>query len=143
MRKLLLFMAVVLMVSLPMIGCTPKDAADASESVAESVVEMELSGTEAVDATKDPASASAELSTGKLKESTGEATDECGNTEALFVDETGNEFIAILSADTEIPSDFEVGKMYDVYHSDIQTRSIPGIYPEVYKIVEVIGTGTE
>lgn len=149
MRKLSLFMSVGLMASMLMVGCTPKEIPDATEAVTESVVETEelteteASGTEAVDATKEPASELAEFSTGELKEYTGEATDEYGNTEALFVDETGNEFIAILSNDTELPSDFEVGKIYDVYHSDIQTMSIPGKYPEVYKIVEVIGTGTE
>lgn len=57
--------------------------------------------------------------------------------QALFTDENGIEFVAQLSDSTVLPEGGLVeGKTYVVAHSEMMTASLPGIYPEVYSIVE-------
>lgn len=57
--------------------------------------------------------------------------------QALFTDENGIEFVAQLSDSTTLPEGGLVeGKTYVVAHSEMMTASLPGIYPEVYSIVE-------
>lgn len=53
-----------------------------------------------------------------------------------FTDESGNNFIALITEDTQKPDHMELGKSYTVNHSGIMTRSNPGIYTEVYSITE-------
>ncbi len=57
--------------------------------------------------------------------------------QALFTDENGIEFVAQISDSTNLPEDGLVkGQTYVVVHSDMMTASLPGIYPEVYAIME-------
>ena len=60
--------------------------------------------------------------------------DNYGNRQAYFMGDDDVEFIAIISNTTDLPSVFNVGAHYNVSHSDIITMSIPGQYPEVYKV---------
>jgi len=54
-----------------------------------------------------------------------------------FTDTNGNDFVATISKDTKIPDEMIEGNSYIVMHSKMMTRSLPGIYPEVYSIVEM------
>lgn len=57
--------------------------------------------------------------------------------QALFTDENGIEFVAQISDSTNVPEDGLVkGQTYVVVHSEMMTASLPGIYPEVYAIME-------
>ncbi len=57
--------------------------------------------------------------------------------QALFTDENGIEFVAQISDSTNLPEDGLVkGQTYVVVHSEMMTASLPGIYPEVYAIME-------
>lgn len=57
-------------------------------------------------------------------------------TQATFVDDYGMEFVANIGEETVMPEKLEEGKTYMVIHSEMMTMSVPGIYPEVYKIEE-------
>ena len=59
-----------------------------------------------------------------------------GESHYLFTDENGSEFIALITEETQLPESMEEGKSYTINHSGIMTRSLPGIYTEVYSIVE-------
>lgn len=130
----------VLAVSASLIGCSnntdnlPSIETTISESVSISVVDTEPA-TEHVDNTK-PAEQNALVTVGTLKDLS-EVIDNYGNKQALFTDENGTEFIAIVSEQTLIPEDFSLDKDYEVYHSDVMTMSIPGQYSEVYEIKKV------
>lgn len=54
--------------------------------------------------------------------------------QATFTDEQGNDFIANISEDTEVTDELKEGETYLVSHSEVMTMSLPGIYPQVYKI---------
>ncbi|WP_373266186.1 hypothetical protein [Hungatella hathewayi] len=130
----------VLAVSASLIGCSNNTdnlssiETTISESVSISVVDTEPA-TEHVDNTK-PAEQNALVTVGTLKDLS-EVIDNYGNKQALFTDENGTEFIAIVSEQTLIPEDFSLDKDYEVYHSDDMTMSIPGQYSEVYEIKKV------
>lgn len=55
---------------------------------------------------------------------------------ATFTDEHGNDFITTITEDTVVPNVLVKEQTYIVNHSGIMTRSMPGIYPEVYSIEE-------
>lgn len=130
----------VLAVSASLIGCssntdspTPVETT-ISESVSIAVDDTEPA-TEHVDSTK-PAEQNAIVTIGTLKDLS-EVIDNYGNKQALFTDENGTDFIAIVSEQTLLPDDFSTDHDYEVYHSDVMTMSIPGQYPEVYEIKKV------
>lgn len=58
-----------------------------------------------------------------------------GYKQAKFVNEFGQEFLANITVDTEVPEIFEEGKTYEIVHTDVLTASVPGVYPEVSKII--------
>ena len=130
----------VLAVSASLIGCSNNTdkplpvESTISESVSIAVDDTEPA-TEHVDSTKS-AEQNAIVTIGTLKDLS-EVIDNYGNKQALFTDENGTDFIAIVSEQTLLPDDFSTDHDYEVHHSDVMTMSIPGQYPEVYEIKKV------
>lgn len=130
----------VLAVSVSLIGCSNNSDTSSSaettisESVSISVDDTEPA-TEHVDSTRSTEQNSV-VTVGTFKELS-EEIDNYGNKQALFTDESGTDFIAIVSEQTLLPDDLLMDYNYEVYHSDVMTMSIPGQYPEVYEIKKV------
>lgn len=62
---------------------------------------------------------------------------ENGTSRAYFSGSDGVEFIAVITDITELPDEFVIGGQYEVHHSELELRSYPGQYPEVYRIITV------
>ena len=146
MRKILKICFMGIMVSALMAGCgtaagssnTTTTAVEANTVATEAATEQEAvkDTAEDVDATEVTVETNAEgaiLTTGTYE---GES-DFVDEDQALFTDENGIEFVAQLSDNTTLPEGGLVkGETYVVAHSEMMTASLPGIYPEVYSIVE-------
>lgn len=136
MRKVLRFCFASVMLAAFMTGC---GAAAGSGSGTTAAADMEqeavkdTSEKEDIESTVETNAEGTILTTGTY-EGDSDFVDE---DQALFSDEYGIEFVAQLSDDTKIPEGGLVnGKTYVVAHSEMMTASLPGIYPEVYSIVE-------
>jgi len=139
MHKKLLFIGMLLIISSISFGCTNQEKINPNEAMTETTalesinIEDTEPATEFVDSTKSIYEHQSLISSGVLKSEPG-TIDGSGNLRAHFSDSDGVDFIAIISIETELPEALIVGETYDVYHSDIELRSFPGQYPEVYKI---------
>ncbi|WP_097006922.1 hypothetical protein [Lacrimispora amygdalina] len=89
-----------------------------------------------VDETNVPHENISIITTGVLTKVSDEI-DNYGNKRAYFTGDDGVDFISVISETTILPADLIIGSTYNVFHSDITTMSIPGQYPEVYKIIAV------
>jgi hypothetical protein len=144
MNKKTLLLGTLLIVSVLTVGCNKNpDSGKSSDpvSTAESTVPESINiedtepATEYVDATASVYENEAIVSTGVLKNEP-EDSDDYGNQRACFTKAGGSEFIAIISETTEVPEQLVPGVSYDVYHSELELRSFPGQFPEVYKIIK-------
>lgn len=115
-------------------GTTAAENQTATEAAMDQEAVKDTSG-ESVDASEvPPIDAAGILLTTGTYEGDSDFVDE---DQALFTDENGIEFVAQISDSTNVPEDGLVkGQTYVVVHSEMMTASLPGIYPEVYAIME-------
>lgn len=66
-----------------------------------------------------------------------EEGEENGTSQAYFSGSDGVDFVAVITDITELPDEFVIGGQYEVHHSELELRSYPGQYPEVYRIITV------
>lgn len=147
-KTILLTMITVMTISGAIAGCKAKsshsEAAQAETTVAESQKEAsteaaseeaaseETTSGETTEAGSNNASEVKEVVTLGIFKSEDRLDGNGGL--ARFTDENGNDFMANISDETEVPEKFEVGATYAITHSNIMTKSFPGIYPQVTKI---------
>lgn len=134
-------LGIFLAVSFLFLGCSKKDLTTASdEQTTDAIIlkginiEDTQPATEYVDSTIANHENQALITTGILTNLPEEADDH-GNVQAHFRCINGSEFIAVIDSNTILPEDLIVNETYDIYHSSIQTLSVPGKFPEVYKIL--------
>lgn len=129
-KKLLVTLCLLGVVS--MVGCGKDNSTETTKVEKETTTESKDVETEVT--TENETEVQKEvITTGTLINYT-EDVDSSGNKEALFEDVHGIKFVAVISEETEVDN-LEVGKEYEIYHSDMQTNSLPGKFPQVSKIV--------
>jgi len=131
-KKLLVTLCLLGLGVVSMVGCGKDNSTETTKVEKETTTESKDVETEVTTETESEVQKEV-ITTGTLI-SYSEETDSSGNKEALFKDVHGLEFVAIISEDTEMDN-LEVGKEYEVYHTDMQTNSLPGKFPQVSKIV--------
>jgi hypothetical protein len=137
MKQKKLLLGIVLMVSCAAVGCSGYQKSAVEGTVTQGTEVLQTTSGIEEETTEDITEniKTTMKSTGVLSEFTNEDVDGFGNKMAYFKGIDNVDFIAILSSETELPEELIIGETYDVFHSNIQTMSIPPQYPQVSKIV--------
>lgn len=133
-KRIIILTAMTAMAAFLAVGCAkaPQTESTAAETTTEAVTtEPSSESMEAAEPSQTGETQEPVVTPGIFKS---EETIAENERQATFVDEYGNDFIANISEETEVPGEFKEGETYLISHSDMMTMSLPGIYPQVYSI---------